>query len=111
MKCPALALLLTVSAAAQTLPFGVPQTPYEGSVTAKTETSDSLKITVSSGGAIHTLMQSGSLSQLARKAFRQLQVGCVYSFPQRFNLPTDESKTFKLSTKPPATTNASNPDR
>jgi|UniRef100_UPI003783CAE4 hypothetical protein len=97
MKCPALALLLTIPAAAQTLPFGVPQTPYEGTVTAKTETSDSLKITVSSGGAVHTLMQSGSLSALARKAFRQLQVGCVYSFPQRFNLPTDESKSFKLA--------------
>lgn len=97
MKHHALTLLLTVSAAAQTLPLGVPQKPYVGTVTAKIETGDSLKITVSDGEATHTLMQSGSLSPLARKAFRQLQVGRKYSFPERFDLPTDETKSFKLA--------------
>lgn len=87
---PLLAALAT-SASAQTR-TPVPQPLGRATVMKKSESAKGLSVTLDVGRS--TLSRSGNLSPVALKAFRQLQVGRSYLFPDAFNTPANDSTEF-----------------
>lgn len=82
---PAL-LLLSVAALAQT--------PQTATVMGKSESANGFSVSMADGRSTSSMSRSGNLTPAFKKAFRQLEVGRSYTFPDAFNLPADDSADF-----------------
>ncbi len=89
MKCllPAF-LLLSIAAPAQA-------PSQTATVMGKSESGNGFSIFIADGRSTSSMSRSGILTPGLRKAFRQLEVGRAYPFPDAFNLPADDSADFK----------------
>ncbi|WP_449067785.1 hypothetical protein [Prosthecobacter sp.] len=63
-------------------------------VMGKSESGNSQSISIADGRSTSSLSRSGSLIPAFKKAFRQLQVGRAYVFPDAFHTPRDDSNEF-----------------
>lgn len=79
------------SATAQ-IPDPAPQPAGQAVVTGKSESDNGLSITLDHGRS--RMSKSGQLRAAEVKAFRLLQVGRAYTFPDAFQVPGDDSAEF-----------------
>lgn len=83
-------LLLSAAASAQT-----PTPPHTSTVTGKSEAGNGHSISIADGRSTSSMSRSGNLAPALKKAFRQLQVGRAYAFPDAFSTPSDDSAEFE----------------
>lgn len=83
------ALLLAVATAAPA------QTPPNGTLISKSESGNGQTISVADGKSISSMSHSGNLVPGFKKAFRLLQVGRSYVFPDAFTVAADDSAEFE----------------
>lgn len=79
-------LLLSVAAPAQT--------PQTATVMGKSESANGFSVSMADGRSTSSMSRTGNLTPAFKKAFRQLEVGRSYTFPDAFNLPADDSADF-----------------
>lgn len=97
-RVPPSLLAVCAAFASASLPAAAQLPPAPGqpigvaTVMGKSESDNGLSVTLDVGRS--TLTRSGQFTPAAAKAFRQLQVGRAYVFPDAFHLPADDSAEF-----------------
>lgn len=79
-------LLLSIIASAQT--------PQTATVTGKSESANGFSVSMADGRSTSSMSRAGNLTPAFKKAFRQLEVGRSYTFPDAFNQPADDAAEF-----------------
>ncbi len=89
-----LTLLLAILATSASAQVRTPEPQSIGRAIVMKKSEDDKGLTVILDAGRSTLNRSGEVTPAARKAFRQLQVGRAYLFPEAFNTPANDSATF-----------------